>query len=54
MMRTITQSDLKTISLVDYVEAFLVTDMIENPQNIIDDIMITGANEKDILSDYLN
>ena len=52
IMNTITRSDLKSISSVDYVESLLVTDTIENIQNMIDD-MISDTTECEILSDYL-
>ena len=52
MMNTMTRSDLKSISSVDYVESLLVTDTFENIQNMIDD-MITDTTESEFLSDYL-
>ena len=52
IMNTITRCDLKSISSVDYVESLLVTDTIENIQNMIDD-MISDTTEREVLSDYL-
>ena len=43
---------MKSISSIDHIKSLLVTDTIENIQNMIDD-MITDTTECEFLSDYL-
>ena len=53
ILKMLTRSDQKILSSIDYVQSLLVTDTIENLQNMLDDI-VEDSDEMDVLADYLS
>ena len=53
ILKMLTRSDQKILSSIDYVQSLLVTDTIENLQNMLDDL-VKDSDELDVLTDYLS
>ena len=53
ILKMLTRSDQKVLPSIDYVQSLLVTDTIDNLQNMLNDL-VQNSDEMDVFADYLS